>query len=74
MERIILLLLIVSCTYLLFRAYSRYNRHETFSFMTSLPAMSLGLRLCMGRKGGTGEGGWVDPKGTKKIGHVWARL
>ena len=45
----------------LFRAYSRYIRHETFSFMMSLPAMSLVLRLCMSRKGGTGGGGWVHP-------------
>ena len=27
--------------------------------MTSLPAMSLGLRFCISRKGGTGGGGWV---------------
>jgi len=28
----------------------------------SLPAMSLGLRFCASRKGGTGGGGWVHPK------------
>ena len=27
--------------------------------MMSLPAMSLGLRFCVSRKGGTGGGGWV---------------
>ena len=26
----------------------------------SLPAMSLGLRFCASRKGGTGGGGWVS--------------
>jgi len=31
--------------------------------MKSLLAMSLGLRFCMSRKGGTGGGGWVHPKG-----------
>jgi len=31
--------------------------------MMSLLAMSLGLRLCMSRKGGTGGGGWVHPEG-----------
>jgi len=30
--------------------------------MMSLPAMSLGLRFCMSRKGRTGGGGWVHPK------------
>jgi len=29
--------------------------------MTSLPAMSLGLRFCVSRKGGTGGGRWVYP-------------
>ena len=33
------------------------------SFMMSLPAMSLGLRFCVSRKGGTGGGEWVLPKG-----------
>ena len=33
--------------------------HETFSFMMSHPAMSLGDRFCDSRKGGTGGGGWV---------------
>jgi len=27
--------------------HSGYIRHETFSFMMSLPAMSLGLRFCV---------------------------
>jgi len=31
--------------------------------MMTLPAMSLGLRLCVSRKGGAGGGGWVHPKG-----------
>ena len=51
----------------LFRGYSRYIRHETFSFMMSLPAMSLGLRFCVSRKGGTGGGGWVHPKGANSM-------
>ena len=34
-------------------------RHETFSFMMSHPAMSLRDRLCVSRKGGAREGGWV---------------
>ena len=51
----------------LFRANSRYIRHETFSFMMSLPAMSLGLRFCVSRKGGTGGGGWVHPKGANSM-------
>ena len=29
----------------------------------SLPAMSLGLRFCASRKGGTGGGGWVSALG-----------
>jgi len=43
----------------LFRAHSGYIRHKTFSFMMSLLAMSLGLRFCVSRKGGTGGGGWA---------------
>jgi len=30
--------------------------------MISLLAMSLGLRFCVSRKGGTGGGGWAHPK------------
>jgi len=33
----------------------------------SLLAMSLGLRFCMSRKGGTGGGGWVHPKGPNSM-------
>jgi len=33
----------------------------------SLPAMSLGLRFCMSRKGGTGGGRWVHPKGANSM-------
>ena len=33
----------------------------------SLPAMSLGLRFCVSRKGGTGGGGWVHLKGAKRM-------
>jgi len=33
----------------------------------SLPAMSLGLRLCVSRKGETGGGGWVHPKGENNM-------
>jgi len=51
----------------LFRAYSGYIRHETFSFMMSLPAMSLRLRFCMSRKCGTGGGGWVHSKGKNSM-------
>ena len=29
--------------------------------------MSLGLRFCVSRKGGTGEGGWVQPKGANSM-------
>jgi len=35
--------------------------------MMSLPAMSLGLRFCVSRKGGTGGGGWVHPKGVNSM-------
>ena len=35
--------------------------------MMSLPPMSLGLRFCMSRKGGTGGGGWVHPKGANSM-------
>jgi len=35
--------------------------------MMSLLAMPLGLRFCMSRKGGTGGGGWVHPKGAKSM-------
>ena len=31
--------------------------------MMSFQATSLGLRFCVSRKGGTGGGGWVHPKG-----------
>ena len=50
-----------------FRACSAHKCHETFSFMMSLPAMSLGLRFCMSRNGGTGGGGWVHPKGANSM-------
>ena len=33
----------------------------------SLPAMSLGLRFCVNRKGGTGGGGWLHPKGANSM-------
>jgi len=35
--------------------------------MTSLPAMTLGLRFCVSRKGGTGGGRWVHPKGANSM-------
>ena len=35
--------------------------------MMSLPAMSLGLRFCVSRKGGTGGDGWVHPKGANSM-------
>ena len=41
--------------------------HETFSFMMSHPAMSLGDRFCDSRKGGTGGGGWVHPEGANSM-------
>ena len=43
------------------------TRHETFTFMMSHPAMSLGHRLCASRKGGAGGGGWVHPKGANSM-------
>ena len=55
----------------LFRAYSGYIRHEIFSFMMSLLAMSLGLRFSVSRKGGTGGGGWVHPKSMATSGLVF---
>ena len=33
----------------------------------SLLAMSLGLRFCVSRKGGTGGGWWVHPKGANSM-------
>ena len=54
----------------LLRAHSRYICHETFSFMMSLPAMSLGLRFCVSRKGGTGEVGGC----TQRVQTAWPRL
>ena len=35
--------------------------------MMSLPAMSVGLRFCMSRKGRTGGSGWVHPKGANSM-------
>jgi len=35
--------------------------------MMSLPAMFLGLRFCMSRKGRTGGGGWVHSKGANSM-------
>jgi len=35
--------------------------------MMSLLAMSLGLRFCVCRKGRTGGGGWVHPKGANSM-------
>ena len=40
---------------------------ETFKFMVSYLAMSLGDRFCMSRKGGTGRDGWVNPKGANSM-------
>jgi len=51
----------------LFWAHSGYIVDETFSFMMSLSTMSLGLRFCMSRKGGTGGDGWVHPKGANSM-------
>ena len=33
----------------------------------SLPAMSLGLRFCVSKKGGTVGGEWVHPKGANSM-------
>ena len=44
-----------------------YLQRETFSFMMSHPAMSLGDRFCDTRKGGTGGGGWVHPEGANSM-------
>ena len=35
--------------------------------MMSLPAMCLGLRFCVSRKGRTGGGGCVHPKGANSM-------
>ena len=35
--------------------------------MMSLPTMSLGLGFCVSRKGGTGGGGSVHPKGANRM-------
>ena len=35
--------------------------------MMSLPAMSMGLRFCVSRKGGPGGGGWLHPKGANSM-------
>ena len=40
---------------------------QTFSFMISYLAMSLGVRFYVSRKGGTGGGGWVHPNGTNSM-------
>ena len=42
-------------------------RHETFNFMMSHLAMSLGDRLCVSRKGGARGGGWVHPNGANSM-------
>jgi len=39
------------------RAHSAYKYHETFSFMMSLLAMSIGDSFCFSRKGRPGEVG-----------------
>ena len=44
-------------------AIDAYWRHNNFQLVMSLPAMSLGLRLCASRKGGTGGGGLVSTLG-----------
>ena len=44
-----------------------YLQRETFSFMMSHPAMSLGDRFCDSRKGGTRGGGWVHPEGANSM-------
>ena len=44
-----------------------YLQCETFSFMMSHVAMSLGDRFCDSRKGGTGGGGWVHPEGANSM-------
>ena len=49
------------------RSNVAYLQRETFSFMMSHPAMSLGDRFCDSRKGGTGGGGWVHPEGANSM-------
>ena len=44
-----------------------HMRHETFSFIMSHPAMSFRNRFRVSRKGGTGGGGWVHPKGANSM-------
>ena len=48
------------CELFLVPAHSGYIRHETFSFMMSLPFF--GDRFCFSNKGGIGGGGWVQLK------------
>ena len=40
---------------------------ETFSFMMSHPAIYLGDRFCVSRKGRTGGGGWVHLKFSNSV-------
>jgi len=44
-----------------------YMHCETFSLMMSYPAMSLGNRFCISRKGRSGGGGWVHLKGANDM-------
>ena len=43
------------------------KRHEIFSYMMSLPAMSFGDRFCFSRKGGTGGGELLYSKGANSM-------
>ena len=45
------------CSWLTLKAV--YRQHETFISDVRLPAMSMGLRLCTSREGGTGGSVWV---------------
>jgi len=46
---------------------SRPSRPASDGPVMSLPTMSLGLRFCMSRKGGTGGGHLVHPKGANNM-------
>jgi len=50
--------------------YVLYN----FQLVMLLLAMSLGLRFCTSRKGRTGGGGWVHPKGANSMAASWLIL
>jgi len=51
----------ISCKRVFVPDSHSYSHHETFGF-DIIPAVSLGGRLYVSRKSGTGRGWWVHPK------------